>query len=103
MSGGEKQRICIARAILKDAPIIVFDEATSFTDAENEHKIQVALERLLQEKTTIMIAHRLHTIINADQICVFKEGKIVEKGKHNELLEQQGVYSRMWNDYIEQE
>lgn len=103
LSGGEKQRICIARAILKNAPIIIFDEATSFTDGENEHKIQIALERLLKGKTTIMIAHRLHTIINADQICVFQEGKIVEKGRHTELLEQQGIYSKMWNDYIMQE
>ena len=103
LSGGEKQRICIARAILKNAPIIIFDEATSFTDGENEHKIQMALDRLLKGKTTIMIAHRLHTIINADQICVFHEGKIVEKGTHTELLEQQGIYNRMWNDYIAQE
>lgn len=103
LSGGEKQRICIARAILKNAPIIIFDEATSFTDGENEHKIQMALDRLLKGKTTIMIAHRLHTIINADQICVFQEGNIVEKGKHTELLEQQGIYNQMWNDYIAQE
>lgn len=103
LSGGEKQRICIARAILKNAPIIIFDEATSFTDGENEHKIQMALNRLLKGKTTIMIAHRLHTIINADQICVFQEGNIVEKGKHTELLEQQGIYNQMWNDYIAQE
>lgn len=103
LSGGEKQRICIARAILKNAPIIIFDEATSFTDGENEHKIQMALDCLLKGKTTIMIAHRLHTIINADQICVFQEGKIVEKGTHTELLEQQGIYNRMWNDYIAQE
>lgn len=103
LSGGEKQRICIARAILKDAPIIIFDEATSFTDGENEHKIQMALNQLLKGKTTIMIAHRLHTIINADQICVFQEGKIVETGTHAKLLEQQGTYSKMWNEYIAQE
>lgn len=103
MSGGEKQRVCIARAILKNAPIIIFDEATSFTDGENEHKIQMALERLLKGKTTIMIAHRLHTIMNADQICVFQNGKIVEKGKHKELVEKNAFYSKMWNDYIEQE
>lgn len=99
MSGGERQRVCIARAILKDSPIIVFDEATSFTDAENEHKIQLALEKLLKGKTTIMIAHRLHTIKNADQICVFEKGEIVEKGRHQELLEKNGVYKKMWDIY----
>lgn len=102
LSGGEKQRICIARAILKNAPIIIFDEATSFTDGENEHKIQLALEELLKGKTTIMIAHRLHTIMNADQICVFKEGKIVEQGTHHELVSLHGIYQKMWNDYCEQ-
>lgn len=100
LSGGEKQRICIARAILKDAPIIIFDEATSYTDGENEHKIQLALENLLKGKTTIMIAHRLHTIIHADQICVFDRGRIVERGTHNHLLEQNGVYRKMWEGYI---
>lgn len=100
LSGGEKQRICIARAILKDAPIIIFDEATSFTDGENEHKIQIALEKLLKGKTTIMIAHRLHTIKNADQICVFNEGKIVEHGSHDHLIEKNGYYEKLWNKYI---
>lgn len=99
MSGGEKQRVCIARAILKDAPIIVFDEATSFTDAENEHKIQLALTELLQGKTTIMIAHRLHTIIGADQICVFDKGRIVETGTHHDLVKKSGAYSHMWQTY----
>lgn len=102
-SGGERQRLCIARAILKDAPIIVFDEATSFTDGENEHKIQLALNKLLEGKTTIMIAHRLHTIMNANQICVFKEGRIVEVGKHKELVEKNGEYTRLWNKYNEVE
>ena len=87
LSGGERQRICIARAILKDAPIIIFDEAISFTDVENEHKIQLALEELLKGKTTIMIAHRLHTIVQADCICVFEQGELKEKGIHTELLE----------------
>ena len=102
MSGGEKQRVCIARAILKDAPIIIFDEATSYTDIENEHKIQIALSNLLKGKTTIMIAHRLHTIISADQICVFDKGKVTEKGTHNELLAQNGLYSRMWQTYMQE-
>ena len=99
LSGGERQRICIARAILKDAPIIIFDEATSFTDAENEHKIQLALEELLKGKTTIMIAHRLHTIVNADWICVFEQGELKETGTHTELLEKQGIYAKMWDTY----
>lgn len=103
LSGGEKQRICIARAILKDAPVIVFDEATSFTDMENEHKIQLALGNLLEGKTTIMIAHRLHTIVNADLICVFDGGQVVETGTHQALLEKQGSYSRMWRTYTQAE
>ncbi len=101
MSGGEKQRVCIARAILKDASVIVFDEATSFTDAENEHKIQLALEQLLKGKTTIMIAHRLHTIVGADQICVFDKGQVVEQGTHQKLLESGGAYSHMWQTYTQ--
>lgn len=100
-SGGERQRLCIARAILKDAPVLVFDEATSFTDGENEHKIQMALDRLLVGKTTVMIAHRLHTIIHADQICVFKEGRIVEIGTHEELLNMHGEYEKLWTRYSE--
>lgn len=103
LSGGEKQRVCIARAILKDAPVVVFDEATSFTDMENEHKIQLALDRLLRGKTTIMIAHRLHTIVKADQICVFSEGNIVEQGTHTGLLQRNGRYAQMWRAYTEQE
>lgn len=103
MSGGEKQRICIARAILKDAPIIVFDEATSYTDIENEYKIQKALENLLQGKTTIMIAHRLHTIVNADQICVFDQGRIAAAGRHEELLNKSKIYRHMWDVYTQTE
>lgn len=101
LSGGERQRICIARAILKDAPILIFDEATSFTDAENEHKIQLALDRLIEGKTVIMIAHRLHTIQHADTICVFQSGKIVERGTHDELLNKDGIYADMWRGYTE--
>lgn len=103
LSGGEKQRVCIARAILKKAPIIIFDEATSFTDLENEHKIQLALGNLLKGKTTIMIAHRLHTIVHADNICVFQEGKIAESGTHTDLLNQNGIYAQMWRTYTQQE
>jgi ATP-binding cassette subfamily B protein len=101
LSGGEKQRICIARAILKTAPIIVFDEATSFTDIENEYKIQRALGSLLSGKTTIMIAHRLHTIVHADKIFVFDKGKIVEQGTHSELVSQGGYYEHMWQVYTQ--
>ena len=79
--------------------MLVFDEATSFTDIENEYKIQLALEQLLRGKTAIMIAHRLHTIVRANQICVFSEGKIVEMGAHDELLRQNGQYARMWHAY----
>ena len=99
MSGGERQRVCIARAILKDAPIIVFDEATSFTDGENEHKIQAALNELLKGKTTIMIAHRLHTIVDADKIVVFDNGEIKETGRHDQLIAQHGLYAEMWDVY----
>lgn len=102
MSGGEKQRICIARAILKDAPMVIFDEATSFTDIENERKIQLALNELLQNKTTIMIAHRLNTIKHADQICVFDQGRIVERGTHEELVRRNGTYSKLWKIYAEE-
>ena len=100
-SGGERQRLCIAIAILKDAPIVVFDEATSFTDGENEHKIQLALNKLLEGKTTIMVAHRLHTIMDAAKICVFKAGRIVEEGTHQTLLEKNGEYARLWKRYSE--
>ncbi|MDO5716080.1 MAG: ABC transporter ATP-binding protein [Tissierellia bacterium] len=99
LSGGEKQRISIARAILKDAPIIIFDEATSYADIENEYKIQTALQNLLKNKTTIMIAHRLHTIMHADKIMVFHDGYISESGSHEELLRKNGLYSNMWASY----
>ena len=99
LSGGQRQRLSIARAILKNSPIIIFDEATSFTDLENEHKIQLALETLLKGKTTIMIAHRLHTIVEADQICVFENGRLKEKGTHSTLLQQDERYKKMWDIY----
>lgn len=99
LSGGEAQRIALARAILKDAPIIVLDEATAFADPENEHQIQLAFRALTKGKTVIMIAHRLSTIRNADNIIVLKEGEIVEQGAHNTLLEKSGLYAKMWGDY----
>lgn len=99
LSGGENQRIALARAILKDAPIILLDEATAFADAENEHQIQLAFERLTQNKTVMMIAHRLSTIQDADLILVFKEGQIAERGTHEELVALNGIYSSMWKDY----
>lgn len=99
LSGGEKQRIAIARAIVKDAPIIVLDEATAFSDPENEYLIQKAFEKLIQGKTVIMIAHRLSTIRSADSIVVVLEGKIVEQGTHDELLHKKGNYYEMWKTY----
>ena len=99
LSGGEQQRIALARAILKDAPIVVLDEATAFADPENEHQIQKAFETLTRNKTVLMIAHRLSTVQNADNIIVLNEGKIVEQGSHSALLEKNGVYAAMWADY----
>lgn len=97
LSGGEQQRISIARAILKDALILILDEASAYADAENEHEMQIALRSLIQHKTVIMIAHRLTTIRNANQILVVDQGQIKEKGSHNELLEKHGLYADMWS------
>lgn len=99
LSGGEMQRIALARAILKNAPVVLLDEATAFADAENEYLIQKALDELLRGKTVIMIAHRLSTIIHADQICVLERGKIVEKGTHRDLMDLHGVYAGMYEEY----
>ena len=99
LSGGEMQRIALARAILKDAPIVLLDEATAFADAENEYLIQKALDVLLRGKTVLMIAHRLQTIVHADQIIVMQRGGIAEQGTHEDLMQRQGVYAKMYHEY----
>ena len=99
LSGGEQQRVILARAILKDAPIVILDEATAFADPENEVLIQKAFAELTHGRTVIMIAHRLSTVVNADNIIVLKEGNIVEHGTHQQLIESKGLYFKMWNDY----
>lgn len=99
LSGGEMQRISLARAILKDAPVVLLDEATAFADSENEYLIQKALDELLRGKTVLMIAHRLSTVVHAQQICVLKRGEIVERGTHQELLDKKGVYAKMYGEY----
>jgi len=101
LSGGERQRIAIARAILKDAPIVVLDEATAFADPDNEAAIQEALSALTVGRTLIVIAHRLHTITVADQIAVLDDGRVVECGQHDDLVERGGLYARLWEDYTE--
>ena len=98
LSGGEKQRISIARAIMKDSPVIILDEATANVDPENEAELTKAIEELTKEKTIIMIAHRLKTVRNADQIVVIDGGKIAEQGKHEELMKQNGIYRTFVED-----
>ena len=99
VSGGEAQRLSIARAFLKNAPILILDEATAFADPDNERLVQKAFENLSKDKTVVMIAHRLSTVTNADCICVLKDGRIAEKGKHEDLIERDGIYTHMWNQY----
>ncbi|UTC75021.1 ABC transporter ATP-binding protein [Treponema sp. OMZ 792] len=99
VSGGEAQRLAVARSLLQDAPIVVLDEATSFADAENEHKIKKTFSQLLTNKTVIMIAHRLSSVVNADKICVINNGKVEEIGTHAELSAKGGLYSKMWNNF----
>ncbi|MDO5718953.1 MAG: ABC transporter ATP-binding protein [Tissierellia bacterium] len=99
LSGGEQQRIALARAVLKDAPIVLLDEATAFADPENEYLIQNALKELCKGKTTIMIAHRLTSVVDADKILVMEDGKIIESGSHEELISKDGHYKNMWDNY----
>ncbi|MBL6465891.1 MAG: ABC transporter ATP-binding protein [Peptostreptococcus stomatis] len=98
-SGGEGQRLSIARAFLKDADIIILDEATAFADPENEHLIQESFKKLSKNKTTLMIAHRLSTVVDADKILVIDKGRIVEEGKHHDLIEMNGIYKKLWDEY----
>ena len=98
-SGGEAQRLSIARAFLKDADIIILDEATAFADPENEHLIQESFKKLSKNKTTLMIAHRLSTVVDADKILVIEKGRIVEEGKHSDLINMNGHYKKLWDEY----
>ena len=99
LSGGQKQRIAIARAILKDAPIIILDEPTAFVDPQSEEQIVKAVSNLIKNKTVIVVAHRLSTIKNADRILVFANGEIVESGAHDELISLEGAYAKLWRDF----
>jgi len=100
LSGGEQQRITIARAMLKDAPILILDEATAFADPDNEAKVQAAFKELSKDKTLIMIAHRLSTVVSADRIFVMDNGSVVSSGTHKELMEKQGLYRKMFDEYM---
>ena len=100
LSGGERQRIAIARAILKNSPVVVLDEATAFTDPENEAVIQASINKLVQGKTLIVIAHRLSTIIEAEKILVMNQGQIEAQGTHRELLQSSELYRELWEAHI---
>jgi ATP-binding cassette subfamily B protein len=97
LSGGEKQRVAIARTLLKAPPILILDEATSALDTQTEREIQSALDMVSRDRTTLVIAHRLSTVVNADEIIVLKEGRIAERGTHRALIRRKGLYAQMWN------
>lgn len=97
LSGGQKQRVAIARAMLKSSPILILDEATSALDSESEHLIQLALDNLMTNRTTLVIAHRLSTVKKMDRIFVLDKGQLVESGSHPELLQKKGVYADLWS------
>jgi len=103
LSGGEKQRVAIARTILKNPPLLLLDEATSALDTHTEKDIQTALRRISQNRTTLVIAHRLSTVVDADEILVLDHGRVVERGRHEELLALGGAYAAMWNRQRETE
>ena len=96
LSGGQRQRIAIARAILKNPSILILDEATSSLDTESEFLVQKAIDNLMEDRTVLVIAHRLTTVENADTIVVMKDGKIADSGSHKDLLEKDGVYTRLY-------
>ena len=101
LSGGQRQRIAISRALLKNAPILLLDEATSALDIESEHSIQQSLLKLSKNKTTVVIAHRLSTIINADKIIVIEDGKVLEEGSHNDLINNKAAYFDLYNSQFQ--
>src|SRR5690606_5605234 len=97
LSGGEKQRVAIARTLLKNPPILILDEATSALDTHTERAIQVELNQIAKDRTTLVIAHRLSTVADADEILVLDGGRVLERGSHRDLLLRQGRYAQMWN------
>ncbi|HCX66551.1 MAG TPA: metal ABC transporter permease, partial [Rhodobiaceae bacterium] len=103
LSGGEKQRVAIARTILKNPPILLLDEATSALDTHTEKEIQTALKSISRNRTTLVIAHRLSTVVDADEILVLDKGRVVERGRHEDLLARNGAYAAMWNRQRESE